>query len=223
MNLYRHFISVFYPERCPFCNDLIEAKDVACEKCLRQLSENRRPIIRGAGGFRCVSSFPYEGNVRRMLIRIKFYERIQHIRQSAVFLADDVRTCYEGIDFDCITAVPMHPKDQKARGFNQCELLAQELSKLLGTPFQPTLEKIKRTRKQHHLKFRERRKNLAGAFRIIDKDSIKGKRILIVDDIVTTGNTLGACCKMLARAKPELICCATIANASLPESKKPMI
>lgn len=223
MNLYRHIISFFYPERCPFCNDLIDAEDIACDKCLKHLVENRRPIVRGAGGFRCISSFAYEGSVRRMLIRIKFRDRVQHIRQVAVFLSEDIRRCYDWIVFDLITAVPMHPKDQHERGFNQCVLLAQELSKLLDIPYQPTLEKIKRTRKQHHLKFVERRKNLAGAFRIIDKDSVRGKRILIVDDIVTTGNTLGACCKVLTRAKPELICCSTIANASLPPTENPLI
>ena len=209
----RRIIAILYPERCPFCDSLIEADEIACKACLARIGSARSPIVRGAQGYRCVSSFIYDGSVRRMLIRIKFYEHIQHIRQAAFFLGEDIRASYGDAGFDLITAVPMHPKDLRARGFDQCELLAKELSVLLGVPYQPTLEKVKRTKKQHTLKYRERKKNLSGAFKVIDKARVESRRILIVDDIVTSGYTLGYCCRALSRAKPELLCCATIANA----------
>ena len=101
----------------------------------------------------------------------------------------------------------------KKRGYNQSQLLSKALSSLLDIPYQDTLRKIKRTKKQHRLKYAERKTNLTGAFEVIDKELIKDKRILLIDDIVTSGYTLGNCAKKLSSAKPELICCATIASA----------
>ena len=214
MSAIRKIISFFYTERCPFCGAPIEAEEIACDKCLRMLAEKQHPIIRGAKGYRCISSFVYDGKVRRMLIRVKFHERTQHIPQIAAILAKDIRACYSEEHFDLITTVPMHQKDLRIRGYDQCEKLSKELSKLLDIPYLPTLKKIKRTKKQHKLTYRERSKNLSGAFALIDKDVVKDKRILIIDDIVTSGYTLGNCCKVLSKAKPALICCATVANAN---------
>ena len=213
MSIKLKLISFFYPERCPYCSTRIEAEAIACPTCMERIIEKQRPIQRGAYGYRCVSSFFYDGAVRRMLIRVKFRERTQHIRQAAAILHQDIAACYRDIPFDLITYVPMHVKDKKQRGYNQCELLAKELGKLSGLPVIPTLEKTKRTKKQHHLSYAERRTNLRGAFRLIDKDALRDKSILIVDDIITSGCTLGVCAKELNKAHPRMICCATIATA----------
>ena len=103
---------------------------------------------------------------------------------------------------------------------DQIPKIYQELGRQLDLPYCETIEKIKRTKKQHNLKYKERKTNLNGAFKMTDKGLVKGKRILIIDDIITSGYTLGNCCRVLSRAKPELICCATIASAQnkYPES-----
>jgi len=219
----KKIIAFFYPERCPYCNSIIEAEQIACDRCMKILCDKQQPIIRGARGYRCVASFIYDGAVRRALINIKFNEKIQFIPQIAEILAKDIHNCYNGEHFDLITAVPMHPKDQQKRGYNQSELLAKELSRLLEIPYIPTLIKVKRTKKQHHLKYTERKTNLSGAFAIIDKARISGKRILITDDIITSGVTLGTCCKTISRAKPDIICAAAIANAEAVVSKDSII
>jgi ComF family protein len=213
MSLRLKLTAFFFPERCPFCSRIIEAEEIACQECMERIRVRRQPIVRGAGGYRCISSFLYSGHVRRMLIRIKFNERTQHIRQVAEILAQDIRTYYTENAFDLITCVPMHPRDMAVRGYNQSAMLSKELSGQLGIPYAETLEKTKRTKKQHHLNYQERKNNLNGAFRLIDKERIKGKRILIVDDIVTSGVTLAKCCQTISRAKPQLLCCATIARA----------
>ena len=213
MGFLRKAAALLFPARCPFCSALIEAEDVACENCLRQIKEKHRPILRGVMGYRCVSSFLYDGRVRKMLVRIKFYEQTQFIRQAAVILAEDIRTAYGEYRFDLITYVPMHPKDQRKRGYNQSQLLCSALSKELNIPSAGLLNKIKQTKKQHTLTWPERRKNLSGAFRLTDRNLVKGKNILIVDDIVTSGCTLGACCRKLNEAKPAVLCCAAIADA----------
>ena len=207
----RRIKSFFFPERCPFCKKVIEAGEPACGKCDDRYGD-LPPLTRGAMGFRCAAPFVYKGEVKRMIRAIKFQKRVQFIPQVAVYLANTVRRCYKDISFDLIIAVPMYKTDQRIRGFNQSVMLAQELSKLLDVPYQDTIEKIKRTKKQHTLKYKERKTNLTGAYRIIDSSSVKGKNILVIDDIITSGTTLGLCCKTLSRAKTGLICCAAIAS-----------
>lgn len=220
MEFVRKLTALFYPERCPYCSALIEATEIACEVCYDKIRRKHIPIPSGARGFRCISTFVYDGRVRRMILRLKYHDRTQYIPQIAALLARDIENTYRGEEFDLITAVPMYKSDLKKRGYNQSALLARELGRLLDLPYHETIDKIKRTKKQHHLNYKERKTNLNGAFKVIDKDSVKGKRILMIDDIITSGYTLGNCCKVLSRAKPALICCATIASVQnkYPES-----
>nr|WP_316621716.1 phosphoribosyltransferase family protein [uncultured Ruminococcus sp.] len=209
----RQVTALIFPERCPYCSDLIEPCEIACEHCYSEIRRKHVPLKSGARGFRCISAFVYGGKVRRMILRLKYFDRIQYVPQVAELMADDIRSAYGENAFDLITFVPMHEKDLKKRGYNQSQLLSKALSSLLDIPYQDTLRKIKRTKKQHRLKYAERKTNLTGAFEVIDKELIKDKRILLIDDIVTSGYTLGNCAKKLSSAKPELICCATIASA----------
>ena len=212
-NPLQYLRALIFPERCPFCGKLVEANEIACKDCYEALRLKHSAIQSGAGGFRCISSFPYGGKVRRAILRVKYHDRVQYIPQLAAILADDINSAYGENGFDLITDVPMHKADIKERGYNQSQILAKELSKLLSVPYAETIVKIKRTKKQHNLKFTERKTNLSGAFKLIDKDIATGKRILLTDDIITSGCTLGLCGKVLSRAKPKKICCATIATA----------
>ncbi len=220
MNPIYKLYCLVYPEKCPYCGDIIKSEAIACSKCMEKIDTLQKPIFRGAGGYRCVASFLYDGSVRRMILGVKYAGKIQYLAQVAEIMAKDIRTAYDGIDFDLITYVPMFKADQKQRRYNQAKLLAIQLSKRLGIPCEETLLKIKRTQKQQRLKYQQRKTNLSGAFKVRDKELIKGKKILIVDDIVTTGITLGTCCRTLSRSKPLLLCCAAIANAqhNLPEA-----
>ncbi len=204
---------LFFPERCPYCGKLVEPEELACEKCLVAVRKKHLAIQSGAGGFRCLSSFVYDGKIRKIILRIKYYERTQFIAQLAAFLAEDIRAVYGGDSFDLITGVPMYPNDQLEREYNQSELLAMRLSELLSMPHCTILKKVKKTKKQHSLNYADRKTNLSGAFRLCEDADIRGKRILLVDDIVTSGNTLDYCCRALKRGKPSLICCATLATA----------
>ena len=220
MNPLYKLATLIFPERCPYCNCLIEAGRIACPSCCEILRQKHIPLRSGVSGNRCVSSFVYSGKVRRMIIRLKFYDRTQYIPQISKIAADDIKREFDVDDIDCITYVPMHPEDEKSRGYNQSKLLAKALSKDLSLPCLHTLDKVKRTKKQHTLTYAQRRRNLTGAFKISPDADINGKSVLIVDDIITSGATLSACCKALNRAKPKMICCATIASAknSYPEN-----
>ena len=223
MRMIRKIIAFFYPDRCPYCNTVIDEGKIACDSCMDKLRETRKPILFGVKGNRCLASFIYSGNVRRMILGIKEHERIQYIPQIAPILAEDIRTVFENVEFDIVTCVPLHKSDKKERGYNQSEILAKETAKILDIPFQKTLNKIKRTKKQHQLNGKERMNNLKGAFKIIDNSSVNGKTILIIDDVSTTGATLYRCIEELRKAKAGVICCAVIAKTLSKVDKSAVI
>ena len=115
---------------------------------------------------------------------------------------------------DVVTFVPMTAKEIKERGYNQSELLAEEVAKRLNLPITSTVLKIKETDKQKRLTAKERRENLKGVFAVADKTAIKGKRILLVDDVITTGATVNECSAVLKKAGAtkvsSLTACITI-------------
>ncbi len=212
----RKLIAFFYPDRCPYCGAVVEPDAVACDRCRDNYLSCRTVILRGAGGCRCVSSFEYTGKVRRAIIHMKFHHHPQFARQLALLMVRDIRICYRSVPLDAVTYVPMYIKDEKRRGYNQSKLLAKTISEELGIPMLDLLIKVKQTRQQHKLSYRERKKNLRNAFCLTDPAATEGRTILLIDDITTSGATLAECIRTLTTAHPALICCAAIANAGAP-------
>ena len=101
-----------------------------------------------------------------------------------------------GCDFDIITFVPMHFLRKVSRGYNQSEILAKHISIRLNIPLKGTLKRSRYTRKQASLRASLRKKNLINAFKIVNKD-IKGKHVLLIDDVRTTGSTIIECARVL--------------------------
>lgn len=203
---------LLYPNRCPFCRKVIEHNEHVCKECVKEMPKD--PIIRGVfRGHRCVSLLPYLSKYKTALASFKFKNKTQYAQQFANIMADLINDCYYDTVFDYVTFVPMHEKELKKRGYNQSELLAKQLSSILKIPYLSTLDKIKHTSPQHTLSVKDRRKNLLGAFNALDKNLIKDKTILLIDDIITTGSTLDECVKTLEKAKPQLVCCATLISA----------
>ncbi|MEK7679764.1 MAG: ComF family protein [Deltaproteobacteria bacterium] len=117
--------------------------------------------------------------------------------------------------FDLIAPVPLHPKRLKDRGFNQSLLIARRISKLLGTPLDCfNLVRVMETEPQVNLRAKERKNNVRGAFAIKNSAVFKGRRVLLVDDVYTTGATLCECSKALKKAGAEVFA-ATLARAAV--------
>lgn len=212
----KHILSsstkVVYPDKCPFCNELIDNNQYACDNCKKDIPTHGE--LRGVhGGYRCVSTLVHSDKHRYALLQFKFNGKTQFAKQFAMIMYEEVKRSYPDMVFDVITYVPMHKVSELFRGYNQCELLAKHLSSLMNTPYKKLIEKKKYTRPQHKLRVKDRTTNLKGAFKVIDKNEIKGKTILIIDDIVTTGSTLAECTKTLEKAKPINIYCLTISRA----------
>lgn len=206
-------LNAVYPKRCFLCEKIIRYDETVCPECQKQLKEAKDITYRkyAKGGYTCVSSVPYTDNFARAIINFKFHGKKQHSPQIAQVIADTVKKEYSDNHFDFITFVPMHKKNLRKRGYNQCELIAKDLSEILGIPAVATLRKTRFTKPQHELKAAKRGDNVKGAFRITDKNLVKDMDILLLDDIITTGNTLGECAKTLDIYSPRSINCVTFA------------
>lgn len=116
--------------------------------------------------------------------------------------------------FDVLTWVPVSRLRKLRRGYDQVELLAKAVGKELGMTPVPTLKKIRNNRPQSRLKGAEaRRANVLGAYRILENTDVKGKRVALLDDILTTGATAGECARVLLSAGAKEVHCAAMAAA----------
>ncbi len=192
----RRLLSIFFPERCPYCRDVIKPCELYCEECKDKIPLNtcKKKI---AGVYEVLSVVPYDGIFKKAVLRLKFKKLEQYAYPLARLMAEKLMKEFETLSFDVITFVPLHPDDLKERGFNQCELLAKYLSEAVKIPHRALLKKTRKNAPQHKLSASKRKKNVEGVFKAVDKSLIKGNRILIIDDIVTTGCTLEECAKVL--------------------------
>jgi ComF family protein len=122
--------------------------------------------------------------------------------------------------FDFILPMPMHWRRRWSRGFNQASLLARVLARRLNLPVTAAVRRRKATPAQAGLTAAQRRSNMSGAFAVVRPEAVKGKRVLLVDDVFTTGATAGACARALKRAGATHITVLTVARADrrMPDS-----
>jgi len=145
--------------------------------------------------------------VRHAIHGLKYREKQSYARPLARVMAYAFEHKLEE-EIDLISFVPTNPSTLRKRGYNQAELLARELAKLLDKPCLPLLEKTRETRPMHGLRPELRRANVLGAYRLCcGEPLVAGKRILLCDDILTTGSTLSECGRMLKTAGAEKVFC----------------
>ena len=210
-NIIHKAVCTLLPERCPYCDTPVAPRMLCCNSCRSKLNFCEYRTY-AKGGFPCVSTFPYIDLYKDAVTRFKFTKRKQYAYQMARMMADTIARDYKDKEIDLITFVPLHRISYAKRGYNQSELLAKELGFMLGIPCKATLVKTKYTEPQHTKKKpSEREKNIKGAFRAQNPKLIEGKNILIIDDIITTGWTLGECANELMKHSPQNIYCATFA------------
>ena len=200
------------PEVCPYCERAIDKEECACRWCRKKFP--KLAYTRYAyGGYLTAAPFPYSGKYADAVQRFKFHDRACYARALAVQIVEAVLEICEDKSFDMVCCVPMHPKDQEDRGYNQAELLARECAEIMGLPYVDALEKFKRNRPQHRTKGRGRKDNVHGVYRLIRKD-VAGKHVLLIDDIITTGFTLGECARMLAKGGCRRVTCAVVCTVT---------
>jgi competence protein ComFC len=202
--LIRGFLHLFFPNRCPFCGDCMAFSRHCCEKC-QAIVDERKPFLMQAESSmfwfdRVIAPFSYEDEPSKAVKDLKFHETVSNAEHLSYYLWCDLLE-QDLCRFDVIIPVPMTKKRRRKRGFNQAEKLSKELSIVSHRPVcSRALVKIRETKEQHTLNERQRRENLKGAFLVMHSSDIRGKRVLLVDDVFTTGSTANECAKMLKGA-----------------------
>lgn len=214
MSLWGKFWSWLFPPKCVLCRQILKKNEVClCRTCQNSGSEypNRKKKLQFLDSFAAV--WYYEGNVRKSILRYKFHHASYYAPAYGHILAEKLRE--EGqTDYDLLTWVPVSPLRKLTRGYDQVQLLARHTGKELGIPVVPTLRKIRHNRPQSGIREDAvRRANVLGAYRVVDPEVVSGKRILLLDDILTTGSTAGECVRMLKTAGAKEVHCAALAAA----------
>lgn len=209
-----HLLDVLYPTRCILCRKaLAPGRPRFCTDCLNTLPQPEKGNHKKGDFYsKCISALYYEGSVVDAIQRYKFHG----VQAYSHAFGELVASCiYEELDgeYDILSWVPLAPDRYRKRGYDQSELITINTAKRLLKPLTPTLAKHRGIKPQSLTGSPERRRaNIAGAYQVIDPACIAGKRILLVDDIVTSGSTLSECAKTLLLAGAEEVLCATLAR-----------
>ncbi len=186
---------------CKSCGLPLEATDIeTCAACLA------RPPIIG----RTRAAVAYGETTRTLPLRLKYSRKVALARTMARFM----RPLLDPAGEPLLVPVPLHRSRLWARGFNQAALIAEELARSGGLEHEPlALRRRKRTNALKGMSPLQRRREVAGAFEIFDKGAVTGRKIILVDDVLTTGSTANACAKVLLRAgarQVDLVCWARV-------------
>lgn len=204
---------LLFPKKCLFCRRLLsKTEQELCTRCA-----HRQPVITRYGSKipfvgRWIAVWYYEDGPRDSLLRYKFGKRRSYCQGYGRILARLISE--KQLQYDLITWVPVSRRRKLERGFDQVELVAYVLGRELGQAPVPCLKKIRHTKTQSTLRdAAQRRANVLGAYQVPDPKQIAGKRILLLDDIITTGSTLSECAKVLLTAGAKEVYGAAIAAA----------
>lgn len=202
----RHLAALLYPTRCPICNKVIGAMDSFCNECedgLIKYNYNlNMPKIK-----KFTAAFEYNDKIAPAIFIMK--DGIGGNAPYALGTALAERIKSVGIQADFIVPVPMYRENLRKRGFNQAELIAKEVERILDIEVRTDIvSKNRKTLPQKELTKVQRKINLKGAFSVANKSEVKNKRILVIDDVCTTGSTLSEIANLLTECGAESIFCA---------------
>jgi len=183
--------NLFFPARCVFCDEAMDYRTLycICDKC----------NIETKNFYTTDGCFLFIDKIRSAVLRFKFAKATDYARTFGLTMAAQLKLRLDKTDFDVAVPVPLSKKRFKKRGYNQSALLAKVVAGELNIDFdEQSLIKIKETEIQSKSHQGERAKNLKGAF-AVKGDKLKGKRILLIDDVRTTGATLEECANTLLK------------------------
>lgn len=208
-------LDLLYPPVCGICGK-IDQKEL-CPKCaikLRNLEKARLYVYPHTHFEKHFYLFPYEGIIREKLIQYKFQGKSYLSTFFAKILQNHEKMSRLLEKYDIIIPVPMYSKKEKLRGYNQTALIAKEIAKAYQNLIYDgkSLQKIKDTKMQSSLNKKQRKNNIKNAYNVINQQKIKDKKIVLLDDIYTTGATANECSKMLKQAGAKEILVVTIAK-----------
>ncbi|WP_034256664.1 ComF family protein [Adhaeribacter aquaticus] len=229
-NIFQDFTTLLFPEYCYACQgSLVKGEDLICTKCrlhlpytnLHRVKESSQNILHhrflGKVPVKFVLSYLYfkqSGRVQNLLHALK-YKNVPAIGELlGDWYGQELKEAAYTTAFDMILPVPLHPKKQQKRGYNQSASFAKGLANALGVPCsEAILIRTLNTSSQTNKTRPERWENVSKAFKVMDAEQVKGKKVLLVDDVLTTGATLEACAVTLLEAGSAEVSVGAIAAA----------
>lgn len=231
---FKNILNIILPPRCLLCGKILSGENGLCEDCFSKIKFISKPYCQSCGCplpsktkaktcATCVSDNKnpfrmqrarvyYDENSKPLLINFKFLDRTENAPFLARWLLAAGHDIWEqGVDI--LIPVPLHKTRLRHRKYNQAALLCKELSKLTGVPVDYTsLKRHKNTKPQVECSGSRRRNNVKNAFTVVSADKIKDKRVVIIDDIYTTGATLKECGFVLKTAGAKSVDALTVAR-----------
>jgi ComF family protein len=208
------FLHLFFPNYCRGCEEsLVKGEKIICTRCMLDLPksnyhlEKENPFFRKFSGripvkfVMTLFKFVKSGKVQHLLHALKYKNQPEiGVQLGRVYGADLMTNDYKD-QFDFIVPVPLHPSKKRKRGYNQSEEFGKGLSEMLNIPCtEKFLKRVKATTTQTKKSKLNRWENVSEVFEVREEEELKGKRVLLVDDVVTTGATLEACGEKLLKA-----------------------
>lgn len=241
MNLFTDLIDIIYPKKCHICLDFLDDEKCKlpdiCNSCFSGLPVLTHPFCSICGVpfqskveedhlcEKCIRTRPfydelrapylYEDRIMEAIHRLKYSGKSYLAKSMGRLLADFLKEWISDIDGMIMIPVPLHKRKLRQRGFNQSVLLVRSTAGILGMETDYfTLRRIRYTETQTGLTLEERRKNVKGAFEVTDNGNLKGKSVILVDDVATTGNTMNECASVLKKAGCERVLGLTLARTA---------
>ena len=204
-------LDLLYPPKCILCDCLLPKRQDLCENCRETapIFKKQKRKLRFLDSYTAV--WYYKEYARESLLRYKFVGYSFLSKPYGRFLAARIRQDYpQGVDL--ITWVPISARRKRKRGYDQCQRLAKAVGSELGMKPRQTLRKVRDNPAQSSLSDPSlRRGNVMGVYAVRKPEQVRGKRILLIDDILTTGSTAGECARMLKTAGAAEVHCAVVA------------
>ncbi|MBQ6847896.1 MAG: ComF family protein [Clostridia bacterium] len=223
MKIIEAFLDALFPNKCVGCDRIIPKGDSLCDFCFEDIpitANDNRCRVCGCKKKECQCRFhafhftsvtaPFynEDIARRVMYAFKFNRHLEFAEFFAKSMALSVKTDFYGVDFNAVVFVPMLLKNELRRGYNQSYELAARISKILNVPLvENALGCNKKRLIQHKTDFKKRFENVKGVY--YPNLSLKGRTVLLVDDIKTSGATLDECAKALLKAGANEVYCVT--------------
>lgn len=225
MHILEKILEYIFLPTCGICGNLGEG--YLCEKCGKELekhvifekeishnsSNNENKFEKKTNNIEKMHIFKYEDIIRNFILQYKFNDKSYLYKTFCEFIVKNKKLFDFIKSYDIIISVPIHEKRMKERGYNQSELIAKELAKKLGIKlYTDVLIKTKNNKVQSKLSRKEREINTKNVYKLINSEKIYNKKILIFDDVYTTGATVNSCIGELKKADVKRIGILTLAK-----------
>lgn len=206
---------LFFPKRalCLICEEEREPDSFICSHCRENFEIHRGLREVGCKQIPVYDSLVYNRFFRARYAEYKFQGKNFYDRVFAQYLVKTYKD--NGLDVDILVYVPMHYRSECERGYNQSALLAYEMGDILGIPVISAVRKKKRTLRQIDMDLEGRRTNVQGAFSVVNSEVIKDKKVLVIDDIITTGATLSEMFQVLYEQQPVSLAGLVLASSKI--------